>query len=346
MTDTAPAAGPASRNDESLFPRGAGERLRAAREAQGLSLADIAARTRVPIRHLEAIESGDYSEMPTPTYAIGFAKAYARAVGEDEVTIAREVRGKTAAISAERQNYQPYELDDPKRVPPRGLAVAAAVIAVVVLIGALVWLGSDWFSGAGELPTTVEQAVPAAQPVAHAPVPAINPAGGQVALTALDRVWVRVHDGSGKTLYEATMNAGDTYAVPVDANHPMLTVGRPDKLKLTVDGKDMPPLGSGAKPMKDVPIDAAALAARETMAPPAAPEAVTAPSATPTSTAPTTSSTPEAAPVPAASPAKPKPAEKAPARPKKTPAAKPSKKPLNLDLTPAPAPLPTTNGIY
>ena len=60
--------------------------------------------------------------MPTPTYAIGFAKAYARAVGEDEVTIARDVRARTASISAERQEYQPYELDDPTRVPPPWLA--------------------------------------------------------------------------------------------------------------------------------------------------------------------------------------------------------------------------------
>ena len=38
-------------------PRPAGERLRAAREAKGLSLTAIAERTRVPLRHLEAIEA-------------------------------------------------------------------------------------------------------------------------------------------------------------------------------------------------------------------------------------------------------------------------------------------------
>ena len=198
MTDTAPASGPASRNDDSLFPADAGERLRTAREAQGLSLADVASRTRVPIRHLEAIESGDYSGMPTPTYAIGFAKAYARAVGEDEVSIARDVRARTAAISAERQEYQPYELDDPTRVPPRGLAIAAALIGAVVLIVALVWLGSAWFSGT-QAPQGAEQAAPnpapTAPPLVTQPVPA---AAGQVTLTALDRVWVRVHDGAGR----------------------------------------------------------------------------------------------------------------------------------------------------
>jgi len=340
MIDPAPATGPVSRDDESLFPRGAGERLRAARQAQGLSLADIAARTRVPIRHLEAIESGDYSDMPTPTYAIGFAKAYARAVGEDEVGIARDVRGKTAAISAERQNYQPYELDDPKRVPPRGLAVTAAVIAVIVLIGALVWFGSGWFSGTGQQPVAApEQAAPP-QPAPSAPVPVINN-NGQVVLTALARVWVRVHDASGKTLYEATMNPGDSYTVPAGASRPMLTVGRPDELKLTVDGKALPPLGSGAKPMKDVPIDAASLTARAATAAAAPATATAAPSATPTP-----ASTPAASATPAATATPAKPAARSTPKPKKTPAAKPAKQPLKLDLNPAPAPLPTTNGIY
>ena len=36
----------------------AGERLRATREAQGLAVEDIAARTRIPMRHLQMIESG------------------------------------------------------------------------------------------------------------------------------------------------------------------------------------------------------------------------------------------------------------------------------------------------
>lgn len=343
MTDAAPTPGPDSRNDEPGTPQSVGERLRAAREAQGLSLADIAARTRVPIRHLEAIESGDYSEMPTPTYAIGFAKAYARAVGEDEVGIARDVRGQTAAISAERQNYQPYELDDPTRVPPRGVALVAGVIAAIVLIGAVIWFGGNWLASrsTGEQPAVAEQQVVPPRPARTAPVPTIS-ARGEVVLTALDRVWVRVHDGSGKTLFERTMNAGDTYQVPSDASHPMLTVGRPDQLRITVDGKAMPLLGSGARPMKDVPIDAGALAVRAETATEPAPLAIgeaEAPAAT-SSPAPTT----EAPAAPRSSAATPKPKPKP--KPSKTPAAKPKKDTLKLDLNPTPPPLPPTNGIY
>jgi transcriptional regulator with XRE-family HTH domain len=337
MTDTEPRSGPASRGDHAnAAPQSAGERLRAAREAQGLSLADVAARTRVPIRHLEAIESGDYSNLPTPTYAIGFAKAYARAVGEDEVTIARDVRTRTASISAERQEYQPYELDDPTRVPPRGLAIVAGLVGVVVLIVALVWIGSTWFVG-GSSDTASETAaasnpVPAAKPMVTQPVPA---AASQVTLTALDRVWVRVHDGAGKTLYQNTMNAGDSFAVPPGADHPQLTVGRPDKLRVSLNGTALAPLGSGARPMKDVPIDAAALSARAA----AAPAPTASPSAAATPAASTSTPTPAATPTPKSTPTP---------RAKETPKPKPSpsKSPKTPEPKASPAALPPPTGIY
>ena len=64
-----------------------GDRLRLAREAAGLSLADVATRTRITQRHLAAIEKSDFSELPGRTYVTGFARAYARAVKEAELVI-------------------------------------------------------------------------------------------------------------------------------------------------------------------------------------------------------------------------------------------------------------------
>ena len=69
-----------------------GERLRAAREEKKLSLEDIAAQTRIPQRHLESIEDGDWDKLPAPTYTIGFAKSYASAVGLDRTEIGDQLR--------------------------------------------------------------------------------------------------------------------------------------------------------------------------------------------------------------------------------------------------------------
>jgi hypothetical protein len=219
---------------------------------------------------------------------------------------------------------------------------------VIVLIGAAIWIGSGWFGGDSRTSeSAVQTPLPPPRPRPTTPVPAINNSG-QVTLTALQRVWVRVHDGSGKTLFEATMNPGDHYAVPANASQPQLTVGRPDALQISVDGKTLPPLGSGARPMKDVPIDAAALVARANAAAASAGAAATssaAGAASPSPATPRTSAAPAPAPTPTSSPspAATHRADATPAKPKPKPS--PSKK-LDLDLSPAPPPLPTTNGIY
>src|SRR6476620_8081203 len=115
-------------------PERAGDILRATREAQGLTIADVGGRTRVPLRHLEAIEASDYATLPSSTYAVGFAKAYARAVGADEVRVANLVRAELGKIVRRTPEYEPYEMSDPSRVPSRGVAVIALGIALAVLI--------------------------------------------------------------------------------------------------------------------------------------------------------------------------------------------------------------------
>lgn len=244
----------------SLFPKTPGERLRDAREAMGLNLTDIANRTRVPIRHLEAIEEGRFDTMPSPTYAIGFAKTYARAVGLDEREIADELRNSPRLPVSPAVEYETFELDDPKRLPSGGLAMVAGAAAVLLLIAMAVWFGSTLFRGSGEPEATATPLViPTDTPT---PTPTPTPqTGGQVTLTATDEVWLRVYDGTGKTLFERTLKAGDRYDVPADADNPMINVGRPDKLQVTLNGAAMPPLGDGRVAIKNVGVSAAAIRA-------------------------------------------------------------------------------------
>ena len=247
--------------EATLFPKTAGERLREAREAQGLSLAEVAARTRVPVRHLEAIERGDYSGLPSATYSVGFAKTYARAVGIDEVSIGREVRGQPDT-GRRTSEYQPYEMADPKREPPKGLALIGGVIAAVLVLGGAVFYGSGLFGGEESFVAATPTVVEAPPTPATEPTPIAEPVGGQVTLTATDVVWMRVYGATGKALFERELQPGETYDVPIDADRPMINVGRPDKLTVQVNGSTVPPLGNGERAIKDMPISATALLAR------------------------------------------------------------------------------------
>lgn len=247
-----------------LIPQRVGDRLRAARIAAKLDLTDVASRTRVPLRHLKAIESGDYASLPALPYCIGFVKAYARAVGEDEVDLGRMLRGELGEEpAASHVDYYDAEAADPARVPTRKLAWIALALGIVFFGAFLVWRN---FAFAPAAPTEQVAENIAAEPAPsdspdNVAAPAPNPKG-QVVLTATDAVWVSVKDSANKPLIFREMKAGESFAVPAGADHPRILTGRPEKLKVLIDGKEVAPLGPPERTVKDLEISAAALTAR------------------------------------------------------------------------------------
>ena len=157
---------PTGTEDGGLFPRTVGERLRAARDAVGLDLNDIATKTRVPTRHLEAIERGNYDALPSSTSALGFARSFRAGGGPRRARDgARSARRTRRARRSRPPRPQPYEPVDPARLPSRLLAWTAAGIAVVLLAGYL-WVSRERFEGVSptSAPTVAATAPDAAPP--------------------------------------------------------------------------------------------------------------------------------------------------------------------------------------
>jgi len=78
-----------------------GDRLRASRESQGISLAQAAAETRILQRYLVALEEGDYKYLPGDVYARGFIRNYAlylKIPVEELIQLYRYERGRTEPI--------------------------------------------------------------------------------------------------------------------------------------------------------------------------------------------------------------------------------------------------------
>lgn len=256
------AATEAAENAEFRFHT-VGEQLKAAREERQMTLTDIAAQTRIPIRHLEALERSDFAALPGSMYSIGFAKSYARAVDLDQIVIADEMRAELA--QGGHAGFIPatpdYEPADPGRVPPRWLAWTAAAIAVLGLIGYFAWRSFALSADAPAAPAVEAEAAPAKSVANAAPSAALT--GGAVVITAGELVWVKIYDADKKRLFEAEMKAGDTYTVPAEANNPMIVTGRPQALQVTIGGKPVPPLGEADRTISDVGVSAAALLARK-----------------------------------------------------------------------------------
>lgn len=61
-----------------------GAAIRARREALGISLEDLAASTRIPVNHLEAIEQDDIDALPSGPYATAYVRAVCTELGLDD----------------------------------------------------------------------------------------------------------------------------------------------------------------------------------------------------------------------------------------------------------------------
>lgn len=227
-----------------------GDRLRAAREARGLSLDDVATRTRVPVRHLNAIEAGDWDALPAITYTIGFVKSYAGAVGLNGTEIGAELRQQLGNPAP--TGTAPYEPADPARVPPRSLAIAAGLLALLLAVGYLVWRSTsvdepDMLEIAtAEQPTPAPTPAPAPvqqQPLAGPPAPPAPTATGPVVLTANSEVWLRVYDAANNTtFYQGALKAGDKVEVPATAQQPQIRTARAEALSVQIGATQLPAL--------------------------------------------------------------------------------------------------------
>jgi transcriptional regulator with XRE-family HTH domain len=113
-----------------------GDLLRVARERQGLTVEDIALSTRIPKRHLEALEQNNLAALPPGPYRRGEVLAYASAVGVDpDLAIAALTRGLRVSLSS-TDVRRPRRLAAPVRhTRRRHLAVVTGVLALSVLAG-------------------------------------------------------------------------------------------------------------------------------------------------------------------------------------------------------------------
>jgi transcriptional regulator with XRE-family HTH domain len=259
----------ADSDQDQLLGQSVGERLRVAREAKKLSLDDVARQTRIPVRHLEHIEKEEWDALPAITYSVGFARSYANVVDLDGAQIGAEVRQQLGGARPGNPAAAPfYEPTDPARVPPRSLAIAAAVLAVLLVIGYLVWRSSavdddspaDVAITQSDEPAAVNQAAPRpAQPI----VPAPAATNGPVVLTAAEDVWLRIDQaGGGAPLYMGTLKAGQSYQVPAGAQSPRIRTARANVLRVSVGGTPVPPLGPPETTISNVSLTAADLLAR------------------------------------------------------------------------------------
>jgi cytoskeleton protein RodZ len=120
-----------------------GPYLRGLREAKGMSLDDIARSTRVGRRHLEALESDTFGELPAPVFVKGFIRAYCEfldASSEEALGLYRETTGEPAAPHGP---LRPLLAPRPRRAGPLAISIILFVALAVSLFALRLGLQSS-----------------------------------------------------------------------------------------------------------------------------------------------------------------------------------------------------------
>ena len=122
-----------------------GARLRDAREAKGMSVDSLAAKTRVAPRMLSAIERNDLSTVPPRPYGRGFVRAYAQEVGLDPDTTVRAYFARfepVAPTHAHQMSDERVGVAGDAAWWPVPVPMAASAVALLILVtGLALWAG-------------------------------------------------------------------------------------------------------------------------------------------------------------------------------------------------------------
>jgi len=223
-----------------------GERFRAAREARGLSITDVAEQIRIRSLYLAAIEDENWNTIGAPVYVRGFLRTYARFLGLDpeEAVGAFNRTHPLPQSNAPASEAQPPRSERPSWI---GAALLWGAGTVAVLLIAFVVFSELTMPRKAGLPATAgASAAPvAASPTASAPLavstPALIPgAAKSLALVLSAPSWLRV-TVDGNVSMEGTFPAGTSKTF--HGKNALVRIGNAGGVEIYVDGKDVGKLG-------------------------------------------------------------------------------------------------------
>lgn len=207
-----------------------GQKLKSAREAQGLTLVQVYERTKIPLHHLQSIDAGDDEDLPEPVYVSGFIKRYAECVGLDGQVLGDEYKrfiegvngkaNKNAAVPIYTSNEYINKGSKIRVSTPSFKLWAFNLCIIVLLVGGLYWLFQQQSSLINQpdpsllsLKESTNRLAPANLPATQAqPAATAQPEtkSNRISLSSTKHVWVEVKKlSSGENVFNGYMEQGD-----------------------------------------------------------------------------------------------------------------------------------------
>jgi cytoskeletal protein RodZ len=240
---------------------GVGRRLRQARMARGMSLAEVARATKIPTRLLEGLEAEQYELLPAGIFGRGYVRAAAQAVGLNGSELAHDFGEETAPAppvpidGIESDGPRLHLAPDDAPQPRWATRTAAAVLLVISVVLVILWLGRERPAARmpgpgvsaprGSAPTTETAPAREYRPVGTAGVrPATTASVAsrlQLAIEASRPCWVVLTVDGERVIYRL-LQAGEHASAPV-RERAVLHAGDAGALAVTINGRKQVPFG-------------------------------------------------------------------------------------------------------
>lgn len=219
------------------------------RTKKGMSLEEIATKTMVQQRFLDAIEKGDYEQLPEPLYIRGFIRRFAEALGIDGVPISEsfplgsaQPGSGNAKFAAGNTPLRPWHLY---------VLYLAAVLGAVALLYALFKPSESPSGNVGSRPSAAVSASNAPKksvaPAAVAPKPKAAPVEAKLSLKADSYLTVQVDNQPN---YEGILKAGETKTFTAKQSI-LMSAGNAGGVMLGVNGQPPKLMGKSGE-IKDI----------------------------------------------------------------------------------------------
>lgn len=164
--------------------------LKTEREKRNISLAQIAADTRISLHYLESLEEGRYSELPGGMYNRAFLRAYCESLNLNQQEIMQRYEGETVSPTEKLQKSKVHIPQKTSSLRPNPILIwsLALLISAIGIFISRHWIAdvfSPYFSHApsASLPHELEQKTAAAPSVERA-LPGVTQAAEPALLPA------------------------------------------------------------------------------------------------------------------------------------------------------------------
>ena len=239
------------------------------------SLDDIERVLHIKAAQIHAIEADDFKKLPGPVYAAGFIRSYSEYLGLDGDKMVSLFKSQSGSKPVKPDLHLPIVVND-----ARNANIGLIGVSVMFAIGMLIlWSNTSdnnrsMVDSVPPVPATIRaESAPAASPAQTTRIADASPYGPArptttttttvsapavqadgIILKIVQNSWVEIKDKDGKAVVSRVLKAGDKYFVPARPDLTM-SLGNSGGVRLEIDGKELPGLGTKGEVLRNIPLD-------------------------------------------------------------------------------------------